>query len=130
MPRALFLSLLAAAAFIASPAHTAPTGSAQTPAEAIYAPQPGYPHVAWLNGWQGTGVFVMRIQIKSGRVKDAYAQRSTGHRELDAAAIAMLKQWRFKPNVLPPIAKILPHRKDPFATEDSLARIPVTFYLR
>ena len=50
-------------------------------------------------------IFVMRIQIKSGRVKEVYVARSTGHSDLDAATVQALKQWRFKPDALPPIKK-------------------------
>ena len=131
MPRpTLSLLLAASSVFIASAAQSAPTPRTPKLAYAVFSPQPDYPHVAWVNGWQGTGVFVMRIQIKSGRVKEVSVSRTTGHKDLDAAAIAALKQWRFKPNALPSIRKILPHRVDPFAAEDSLARIPVTFVIR
>jgi TonB family protein len=130
MRRTVFLLLLGLATLIPTIGEAVPTVSIPKPATAIYTPQPNYPAFAWLNHWQGRGVFVMRIEIKSGRVKDAYVQRSTGHKELDAAAIAALRHWRFKPNALSPITKILPHSKDPLAAEDSLARTPVTFVLR
>lgn len=130
MTRTTFPLLLAVAAFIPLVAEGLPAVSAPKPATAIYTPQPEYPPIARLNGWEGRGVFVMRIDIKSGRVKNAYVQRSTGYRDLDEAAIAALKQWRFKPNALSPIAKILPHSTDPFRTKDSLARTPVNFALQ
>jgi TonB family protein len=94
---------------------------------ATYRPQPNYPMSALSRGAQGTGIFVMRIQIKSGRVKEVYVARSTGHSDLDAATVQALKQWRFRPDALPPIKKIFPHHNDPFAMEDSLVKAPVTF---
>ena len=131
MPRTTLSLLIAASSvLIGSAAQSEPTESTLKPEWAVYTPDPAYPHVAWLNGWQGTGVFVMRIQIKSGLVKEVHVQRSTGHKDLDAAAISALKQWRFKPNVLPPITKILPHSTDRLAAEDSLARTPMTFVIR
>ena len=99
-------------------------------AVAIVNPYPLYPFFALMRGAQGTGIFVTRIEIKNGRVKEVYIARSTGHRDLDRATIKALKQWRFKPGALPPITKILPHAKDPLAAEDSLVKVPVTFEIR
>jgi periplasmic protein TonB len=120
--------MLAAAAFYRVDA----AASAATPkfASAIYSPQPKYPPSAGLRFAHGTGMFVLRIQIKTGRVKQVDVVRSTGHKDLDAAAVAALKQWRFKPDALPPIKKIDPHRKDPFEMEDSFVKVPVTFEVR
>lgn len=108
---------------------TAATLSAKVPKQvsAIYAPFPDYPRAARSRREQGKGLFVVRVHIKSGHVKDVYVARTTGYRDLDAATVAALKQWRFKPGALVPISKILPDRKDPFAAEDSLAKVPVTF---
>jgi TonB family protein len=110
--------------------HAAPGGATPKLAVAIYAPQPKYPVGGGLWRPQGSGMFVMRVQIKSGRVKAVYVARSTGHAELDAAAVSALKKWRFKPDALPPIKKIRPHVNDPFAMEDSLVKEPVTFEVR
>ena len=70
---------------------------------------------------------MVRVQIKSGRVKEVVVARSTGSQILDSAATAALSKWRFKAGVLPPIKEILPKRQDPFASEDSLIKVPVHF---
>jgi len=47
-----------------------------------------------------------------------------------AAAIAALKQWRFQPNALQPMTKVVPHRKVSYSPDDSLAMLPITFVIR
>jgi TonB family protein len=88
---------------------------------------PRYPVTARARGATGTGIFVTRVQIKTGLVKSVEVARTTGDSDLDAAAVTALRQWRFKPMVLPPIKRIVPHWKDPFGNEDSLVKTPVTF---
>jgi TonB family protein len=83
---------------------------------------PRCPVAARARGATGTGIFVTRVQVKSVDIA-----RTTGDSDLDAAAVTALRQWRFKPMVLPPIKHIFPHWKDPFENEDSLVRTPVTF---
>ena len=70
---------------------------------------PRYPVAARERGATGTGIFVTRVQIKTGRVKSVDVARTTGDSDLDAAAVTALRQWRFKPMVLPPIKHIFPH---------------------
>ena len=98
-------------------------------AKAIYSPRPEYPTVARLYHMSGGGVFVLRVQIRTGLVKDVVIERSTGWTILDYTAKRALKQWRFKPGAsnLPPIKVELPQLKDPFATEDSFVRVPIHF---
>jgi TonB family protein len=89
---------------------------------------PEYPLEARQRHATGAGIFVLRVQVKSGRVKEVEVARSTGHAILDAAAVKALKKWRFKPGApLGLIKDILPDRKDPFAAEDSLIKAPVSF---
>ena len=95
----------------------------------IHMVQPRYPAAALERRATGAGIFVMRVQIKTGLVKSVDVARTTGHADLDAAAVAALLQWRFKRGVLPPIKQILPHWKDRFETEDSLIKTPVRFSL-
>ncbi len=94
---------------------------------AIYTVQPEYPAVARASRMKGDGVFIMRVQIRTGLVKDVQIAHSTGWPILDAAAIRALKQWRFKPGSCPPIKVEQSQRKDPFATEDSFVKLPVHF---
>ena len=109
------------------PAHAAEKIVIPKQAVAIYTPDPKYPFFALMRREEGSGIFVFRVDIKSGRVKQVVVAQSTGHQDLDSAAVKAFKQWRFKPGVLPPIKKILPQSKDPLASKDSLAKIPVTF---
>jgi len=97
---------------------------------AIYTPKPTYPFLALVKHEEGKGLFVLRINIKSGRVKEVIVARTTGHTRLDKAASEALRQWKFQPDVLAPITKILPNAKDPRAAEDSLAKVPITFEIR
>jgi TonB family protein len=117
------------AAMVAGMSRSTAAEVVEVPADAVHTVQPRYPATALARRATGTGIFVMRVQIKTGRVKAVDVARTTGHSDLDAAAVDALKQWRFKPGVLPPIKQILPHRKDPFATEDSLMKVPVRFTL-
>lgn len=93
----------------------------------IYAPEPQYPFQALQQYVNGAGIFVLRVQIASGRVKEVMVARSTGHAVLDRAAVNTLKRWRFKPGALLPSKDILPHVKDPLAADDSLVKVPITF---
>ena len=88
---------------------------------------PEYPLAAQAHHISGSGIFVLRVQIKSGRVKEVIVGRSTGHAVLDSAAVKTLREWRFKPGVLPSIKETLPKRQDPFATEDSFIKVPISF---
>jgi protein TonB len=96
---------------------------------AIYAPKPQYTQFAADHHIEGDGLFIMRVQIRTGLVKDVQVARSTGWAGLDAAAIRALKEWRFKPGSCPPIKVEQPWRKDAFATEDSLVKLPVHFQM-
>ena len=95
----------------------------------IHMVQPRYPTTARQRRASGAGIFVMRVQIKTGLVKSVDVARTTGDADLDAAAVAALRQWRFRRGVLPSIKQILAHRKDRFETEDSLIKAPVRFVL-
>jgi TonB family protein len=94
---------------------------------AIYAPKPEYPLFARAHGMKGDGLFVLRVQIRTGLVKDVQVVHSTGWSILDSAAKRALMQWRFKPGTanLSPIKVQLPNLKDAFATEDSFVKLPV-----
>jgi TonB family protein len=93
----------------------------------VYAPKPDYPVGARARHFTGSGIVVIRIHVKTGRVVEARIGRSTGHTTLDQAAIRAFSQWRFKPGALKPIGEISPWRHDPFGKEDALLKIPVNF---
>jgi len=71
-------------------------------AKAINSPRPEYPTVARLYHMSGGGVFVLRVQIRTGLVKDVVIERSTGwtnsglHCKTRSQAMA-LQTWRIKP---------------------------------
>jgi TonB family protein len=100
------------------------------PAVAIYAPKPTYPLFALLRQEKGGGIFVFRVDIKSGRVKQIIIAQSTGHKDLDAAAVKAFQQWKFQPGVLEPVKKLPPWIRDPSAQKDALVKAPVTFTIR
>jgi periplasmic protein TonB len=60
-------------------------------------PKPGYPQLA--RRWGHEGVVVVRIVInEDGSVKDTVLLQSSGHAELDEAAVEVVEQrWRFEP---------------------------------
>jgi TonB family protein len=99
-------------------------------AMAIYAPAPKYPFLALIAHEEGVGMFVFRVEIKSGRVKNVIVAKSTGYKDLDGATVKALKQWKFKPEEVRSIKQIFPNSTDPLASEDGLVKVPVTFSIR
>jgi TonB family protein len=67
---------------------------------AIYAPRPAYPKDAQGRRSTGSGIVVMEIDKKTGLVKSAKMEKSTGNKLLDAAALQAFSQWRFKPGTV------------------------------
>jgi TonB family protein len=60
----------------------------------VYAPMPIYPQIAWVRN-EGRGLFQLSLR-PNGTVSAVAIERSTGYRELDAAAKEALMQWRFQ----------------------------------
>ena len=71
-----------------------------------------YPIQARRAGIAGSGVFEMRIDPKTGRVKGVHVLQSTGSQILNWTVVRSLSRWRFKPGTI------------------VAARIPVAFTLR
>jgi len=88
-----------------------------------------YPEQARLSRITGDGFFKVRVQKSSGRVKRVEILQTTGNNLLDAAAIQGLSECQFKPGVLRSIKEVNPSSSDPFANEDCLLKVPVTFVL-
>ena len=135
VPRTIvaFALLAAAATIVIATSAVAQTfifpPGAQNGGVAIYAPAPVYPAGAGARGARGVGVYVMRVEIKTGRVKGVGIVRSTGHKDLDAAAIQALTNWRFRPyGRLRSIKQLFPGSNDPLAEKDALVQTPVTFH--
>src|ERR1700719_5030514 len=97
---------------------------------AIYAPAPKYPLFAVMRHEEGGGIFVFRVDIESGRVKAVIIAQSTGHPDLDAAAVKAFRRWKFQPGATPSIKQIRPDSKDPLASQDGLVKVPITFTIQ
>ena len=65
----------------------------------IYAPPPSYPAGAVRLRLHGSGRFRLHVR-PNGSVASVEVLKSTGHQELDGAAIAAYKKWRFRPGVV------------------------------
>jgi TonB family protein len=90
--RPLILSLLYCAPWIVNaqvPVKAAVSGVA------VYAPHPEYPVAARRSHWTGRGIFRCKLR-PDGTVSSVEVLQSTEHAILDQAAIAALRQWRFK----------------------------------
>jgi len=61
-----------------------------------YAPKPEYPLAARSHHIQGKGIFLLHLR-RDGTVESVDAFKSTGHTELDEAAMIALRKWRFHP---------------------------------
>jgi protein TonB len=94
-----------------------PVGAAPPRLHALFQPAPRYPHAARRRGAEGTTW--LRVELApTGRVVRVDVERSAGHRDLDSAAVAAVRTWRFAR---------LPEGMD---SSDLWFRIPVDFRLR
>ena len=62
--------------------------------------RPEYPPEARQSRLTGSGVFVLNIDAKDGKVTSITTKKSTGNRMLDQACYNALRKWRFKPNTV------------------------------
>jgi TonB family protein len=65
--------------------------------QAIHAPRPEYPEQARRERRAGSGVAILTVDPKTGRVTNVTMSPRTGHPILDAAAVTAFREWRFKP---------------------------------
>ena len=93
----------------------------------IEAPKPEYPDQAQRQHQHGTGIFLLRTNIQSGRVTQVIVGQTTGSGLLDGAALKALRQWRFKPGALIYREITKPRLTPPLSKKESLVLIPVTF---
>ncbi len=63
-------------------------------------PRPDYPRDPLRRRATGAGVFLLRFDYESGRLREIRVGISTGSPTLDAASIQSLKQWQAKPRSL------------------------------
>jgi TonB family protein len=94
------------------------------------APKPDYPIDARARHASGTGIFVLRVEIKSGRVEQVIIGRAIGDKSLDAAAVKALARWHFKPGVLPKGHITSPWLHPPLSEGEALIKVPLTFALK
>jgi hypothetical protein len=97
---------------------------------AIYTPKPQYPPEAVARHLSASGIFVIRVHVKTGLVVSGWPSQGTGSPLLDSAAIRAFSQWRFKPGALTPIGVVAPELHESFGKEDALLLVPITFALR
>jgi len=76
-------------------------------------------------GLHGSGIFVVRVHIPSGRVTDVGVAYSTGSDSLDRSAVAALRRWRFKAGALPPHKTVV--RTSRQTRDETFIKIPITF---
>ena len=93
----------------------------------VHAPPPEYPEGAVQRGTAGTGVYLLRVQIKSGVVTQVIVGHTAGHRPLDAAAIKALSTWRFKPGAVLYRKITSVPLSPPQTNQETLVKVPVTF---
>jgi TonB family protein len=96
---------------------------------AIATPPPQYPYAARFYRIEGRGIFAVRVQISTGRVKEVKILTSTNSKLLDQSSVAALWHWRFRPGALPSIRHFAPRSKDPFADQDARFKVPIAFVM-
>ena len=69
-------------------------------ANALYSPYPNFPMSVRWEYPSGIGLFRLQIDRRTGSVTSVRVLKTMGDNRLDAAAIAALRQWRFKPQTL------------------------------
>src|SRR5256885_2104283 len=101
MARTLLLLLMAVTCMVPDFVSADPT---RAKALAVSAPKPDYPILPSGNRPEGSGMFLLHIDSKSGIVKSVSVDQSTGSPLLDKASIDCLRRWRFAPGA--PKAKV------------------------
>lgn len=87
------IGITAGGKIIASPAgHESPWMT-----DVIRMVPPQYPYQDRARYHQGSGLFRVTLDSKSGLVTDVTVRKSVGYRTLDNAVISALRQWRVKP---------------------------------
>lgn len=92
----------------------------------LYRPKPDMPRASRLLHVGGTGLFVLRVQVRTGLVEKVDVEQTTGWHFMDHAATKAFKQWRFRPGMRLPAKVVLRDRKDT-SSDYVLVKIPVTF---
>src|ERR1700704_1031053 len=72
-------------------------GKPQFFSDLAYALMPAYPSFDERRGNQGSGLFRITIDLKTGSASNVAILKSTGHVSLDRRVLLALKVWRWKP---------------------------------
>ena len=91
----------------------------------MFAPKPVKPFAA--RHATGSGIFVLRVEIKSGRVNEVIVGRSTGDKRLDEATVKALNRWLFKPGAVQRSKITSIHVNRPLGADEALVEVPVAF---
>ena len=94
------MTRLLSAALLALLLGAQPLTAAEPRAQLLDAPRPMKPAEALRQRLAGTGVFVIDMDISTGRAKSVKVVQSTGHKSLDRATVQALKKWRFTPGAV------------------------------
>jgi TonB family protein len=120
-------ALFAATLSCSAAAHAPVTRPRVATDQILEAPKPENPYEGQRRQPHGTGAFLLRTNIQSGRVTQVIVGQTTGNGLLDAAAVKALRQWRFKPGVLTHRDIHKPLLNPPISKEECLVLVPVTF---
>src|ERR1043165_1679858 len=93
-------SVLFFASAQSAPSSPTPQHSANANDVVLHAPRFQYPKDAQGYYPKGSGIVLMEVDKKTGLVKSARMEKSTGNKFLDAAALQASNQWRFKPGTV------------------------------
>ena len=91
----MILATCASALAGASPPMT--LEAAQAKELLVYTAQPSPPYAARRSRLSGLGIFDLKFDYETGRLREINIVKSTGHSMLDGRAIGALKLWRAKP---------------------------------
>ncbi len=90
---------------ISRPATGPPTSYTGNPRVlATHAPRPQYPYAARRANVTGSGVALLRVDVRSGRVIEVTMAQSTGSALLDQAVLTTFRRWRFQPGTVSRVA--------------------------
>lgn len=92
----LFLALLISPALATRPAEETEFYKRYV----TYAPYPDFPMAAVRRGAHGTGVFLLKINSKTGLVEEVKVLKRVGDGGLTAEAVWALLKWRFRPGTV------------------------------
>jgi TonB family protein len=93
MKRFFLLSLLVVTAWCA-------TAASPPKAKLLAAPRPVKTREASSRHLAGAGIFVLQLDMATGRVRSIAIQKSTGQPLLDQCAVKALQQWRAAPGTV------------------------------